>query len=191
MKKLFLLLTILIVLGVTACSQETQDQNESPNVLENEGNDSQETESDNESPKENKSPKPSKNGSTTDNDNPKEAENETDNIESKEPTNESPQSTTYENNAFKDVKVTENENGVIVTGKARVFEGVFQYAVVSGEGIVKEDHYLTAGAPAWGEFELSLGKDLLTKPGTKLELFVYSAKDGSKTDVLTVVLPEE
>jgi hypothetical protein len=175
MKKTFLLLTILIVLGVAACSQETEDPKTS----------------DNESSKENESPKPSENGGTTDNDNPKETENETDDIEREEPTNESPQSTTYENNAFKDVKVTENENGVIVTGKARVFEGVFQYAVVSGEGIIKEDHYLTDGAPTWGAFELSLGKDLLTKTGTKLELFVYSAKDGSKTDVLTVFLPEE
>ena len=99
--------------------------------------------------------------------------------------------TTYENNIFKDVAFNEYENGIIVTGKARVFEGVFQYAVVSGEEILKEDHYQTDGAPAWGAFEFSIEKDLLTKPGTSLELFVYSAKDGSKTDALPIFLVKE
>ena len=97
----------------------------------------------------------------------------------------------YENNSFKDVAFNEYENGIIVTGKARVFEGVFQYAVVSGEEILKEDHYQTDGAPAWGAFEFTIEKDLLTKPGTSLELFVYSAKDGSKTDVLPIFLVKE
>ena len=78
-----------------------------------------------------------------------------------------------------------------MTGKARVFEGVFQYAVVVKDKILKEDHYLTAGAPAWGEFEFFIDQNLLTHPGTTLELFVYSAKDGSKTEVLPIALTEE
>ena len=57
--------------------------------------------------------------------------------------------------ALKMSPLHENENGVNVTGKARVFEGVFQYAVVSKDEILKEDHYQTAGAPAWGEFEFT------------------------------------
>jgi Immunoglobulin-like domain of bacterial spore germination len=183
MKKMFLLLTILLVLGVTACSpkEETQDKNESTNVTENEG----------ENPKEAENPNPFENESTTDNEHSTSTGKEMEDNESEAPTIESPEPTTYENNSFKDVAFNENENGIIVTGKARVFEGVFQYSVVSGGEILKEDHYQTDGAPAWGAFELSIEKDLLTKPGTSLELFVYSAKDGSKTDVLPIILVKE
>ncbi len=127
---------------------------------------------------ENEDSNPSVNGNTSDNEN-------------EEPATENPEPTTYENNSFKDVTLTENENGIQVTGKARVFEGVFQYAVVVKDKILKEDHYLTAGAPAWGEFEFFIDQNLLTHPGTTLELFVYSAKDGSKTEVLPIALTKE
>ena len=40
---------------------------------------------------------------------------------------ESPEPSTYENDRFKDVAFNEYENRIIVTGKARVFEGVFGY----------------------------------------------------------------
>ena len=78
------------------------------------------------------------------------------------------------------------DGSVVVKGKARVFEGVFQYAVISGTEILLENHYQTDGAPAWGNFEISIDKELLTKEEVSFELFVYSAKDGSKTDVLTI-----
>ena len=63
--------------------------------------------------------------------------------------------------------------------------------MVLKDEILKEDHYQTAGAPAWGEFEFFIEKNLLANPGTTLELFVYSAKDGSKTDVLPIILTKE
>jgi hypothetical protein len=92
----------------------------------------------------------------------------------------------YENNAFKEVSVSKSNGNLIVKGKARVFEGVFQYAVISGTEILLEDHYQTEGAPAWGSFEITIDKELLTKEKVSIELFVYSAKDGSKTDILTI-----
>ena len=184
MKITLFLSLVLLSLGVASCSQkeDIQNTNELPNVTENEG----------EIPKEAEEPIPTENGSITENENsnPPVSGNTSDN-ESEEPANESPEPTTYENNSFKDVSLTENENGVSVTGKARVFEGVFQYAVVLKDEILKEDHYQTAGAPAWGEFEFFIEKNFLTNPGTTLELFVYSAKDGSKIDVLPIILTEE
>jgi hypothetical protein len=92
----------------------------------------------------------------------------------------------YENNAFKEVSVSKSNGNLIVKGKARVFEGVFQYAVISGTEILLENHYQTEGAPAWGSFEITIDKELLTKEKVSIELFVYSAKDGSKTDILTI-----
>src|SRR6478736_799787 len=113
MKKILLLFSVLLLLGVTSCSQneDIKGTNELPNVTDNEGI----------NPKVAEEPTPSKNGSITENENsnPPENGNTSD--------NESPEPTTYENNSFKDVSLTENENGVNVTGKARVFEGVFQY----------------------------------------------------------------
>jgi hypothetical protein len=92
----------------------------------------------------------------------------------------------YENDAFKEVSVSKSNGKVMVKGKARVFEGVFQYAVISGMEILQENHYQTDGAPAWGSFEITIEKEMLTKEDVSIELFVYSAKDGSKTDLLTI-----
>ncbi|MEH7012554.1 Gmad2 immunoglobulin-like domain-containing protein [Neobacillus niacini] len=92
----------------------------------------------------------------------------------------------YENESFKEVKVSRSNGKITVEGKARVFEGVFQYAVISGTEILLENHYQTDGAPAWGNFEITIDKELMTKEEVSIELFVYSAKDGSKTDILTI-----
>jgi hypothetical protein len=97
----------------------------------------------------------------------------------------------YQNDAFQQVVVSETEDSFVVTGKARVFEGVFQYAVVAGEEVLVQDKYQTDGAPAWGEFEISIDKEFGEKEGVVLELFVYSAKDGEKVDVLTIPLPNK
>jgi hypothetical protein len=94
----------------------------------------------------------------------------------------------YENNAFKEVTVTKSNGTATVKGQARVFEGVFQYAVISGTEILLEDHYQTDGAPAWGDFEITIDSELMAKENVSIELFVYSAKDGSKTDSLTIPL---
>lgn len=94
----------------------------------------------------------------------------------------------YQNEVFKEVTVSKLNGEVTIKGKARVFEGVFQYAVISGTEILEENHYQTDGAPAWGSFEITIEKELLTKEEVSIELFVYSAKDGSKTDILTVPL---
>jgi hypothetical protein len=94
----------------------------------------------------------------------------------------------YQNEVFKEVTVSKSNGGATISGKARVFEGVFQYAVISGTEILQENHYQTDGAPAWGSFEITIEKELLTKEKVSIELFVYSAKDGSKTDVLTIPL---
>jgi ABC-type oligopeptide transport system substrate-binding subunit len=92
----------------------------------------------------------------------------------------------YQNEVFKEVTVSKSDGEALVKGKARVFEGVFQYAVISGTEILQENHYQTDGAPAWGSFEITIDKELLTKEEVTIELFVYSAKDGSKTDILTI-----
>ncbi|WP_051633762.1 Gmad2 immunoglobulin-like domain-containing protein [Bacillus sp. UNC41MFS5] len=102
------------------------------------------------------------------------------------PVSEEPVEEVYHNEVFKDVVVTEKANTIIVTGKAQVFEGVFQYALYDGEKVVKEGNYQTEGAPAWGGFEITFAKELVSTDTSKLELFVYSAKDGSKINTLEI-----
>jgi hypothetical protein len=99
-----------------------------------------------------------------------------------------PGDTVYQNEVFKNVVITESENEIIVTGKAQVFEGVFQYALYDGEKVLKQDKYQTEGAPSWGEFRITFSKNLVTTSNTKFELFVYSAKDGSKVNTLEIPL---
>ena len=96
----------------------------------------------------------------------------------------------YQNKIFKEVVVTESGDKIIVTGKAQVFEGVFQYVLYEGEKVLIQDHYQTAGAPAWGEFELTFDKKLVASNNIKLELFVFSAKDGTKEDPLVIPIPK-
>jgi hypothetical protein len=103
-----------------------------------------------------------------------------------EPISEEPEERVYQNKVFKEVVVTETADEIIVTGKAQVFEGVFQYALYEGEVLLKENFYQTDGAPAWGEFEITFEKESVTK----IELFVYSAKDGSKVDTLEIPIPK-
>ncbi|RFB14969.1 hypothetical protein DZB84_13745 [Bacillus sp. HNG] len=96
----------------------------------------------------------------------------------------------YQNKTFKDVKVSETDNQIIITGKAQVFEGVFDYAVYDGEDKLLEDHYQTVGAPSWGDFEIKIDKTTVAQPKNevRIELFVYSAKDGSKENILNIPL---
>ncbi|THE14136.1 hypothetical protein E1I69_04805 [Bacillus timonensis] len=96
----------------------------------------------------------------------------------------------YQNKIFKDVKVSETDNQIVITGKAQVFEGVFDYALFDGEEKVLEDHYQTVGAPSWGDFEIKIDKTTIAQPKNevRIELFVYSAKDGSKEDILNIPL---
>ncbi|MDQ0154638.1 Gmad2 immunoglobulin-like domain-containing protein [Robertmurraya andreesenii] len=113
-----------------------------------------------------------------------------------EPTTEEPDSSpdepvaeepkVFQNAAFKDVVVTESEEQYVITGKAQVFEGVFQYKLHDGDKVLLEDHYQTAGAPEWGDFEIFFDKELVENTHVLFELFVYSAKDGSKINVLEI-----
>lgn len=88
----------------------------------------------------------------------------------------------YENEAFKEVAVTQSDDEVTVTGKARVFEGVFQYALYAGDKEVETSNYQTDGAPVWGEFTIAFKNTFVTS----VELFHYSAKDGLKVDSLDI-----
>ena len=76
---------------------------------------------------------------------------------------------TYENNAFR--KVMASGSGVIyiVSGEARVFEAVINYAVSDGHNyLLEEFHQLKEGAPVWSAFSLKIEipKDKLPVNGT-------------------------
>lgn len=96
------------------------------------------------------------------------------------------------NVAFCNVKVSGSGGAYTVTGEARVFEAVMNYAVEDGHQYLLEDfHMLGEGAPSWSPFslELEIPSDQLPHNGTlMLELFEYSAKDGSKINVLSLPL---
>ncbi|MED1468360.1 Gmad2 immunoglobulin-like domain-containing protein [Bacillus salipaludis] len=161
------MLCIIVILGVIAYSLGVRvhvDVKQKPSVTEHETS----------KPPKSVPSKPS--GETT---NPPE--------ETQKPPKESEQKV-YQNNSFKNVVLSKNAGKIIVSGQARVFEGVFQYAVTSGNKTILQDHYQTEGAPAWGNFEISVDQSLVEKTGATFELFVYSAKDGSKVDVLTIPL---
>lgn len=96
------------------------------------------------------------------------------------------------NNAFRNVSVNGSAGHYIVSGEARVFEAVMNYAVEDGHDYLLEGHHSVGeGAPAWSPFAIELHIPPAEQPvnGTlTLELFEYSAKDGSRVNVMTIPL---
>ncbi|WP_162848386.1 Gmad2 immunoglobulin-like domain-containing protein [Paenibacillus nanensis] len=96
------------------------------------------------------------------------------------------------NSAFCHVKVSGSGGTYTVTGEGRVFEAVMAYAVEDGHNYLLESfHTLDSGAPAWSPFQLEIviPEEQLPENGTLiLELFEYSAKDGSKINTLIIPL---
>ncbi|MCM3567312.1 Gmad2 immunoglobulin-like domain-containing protein [Neobacillus mesonae] len=95
----------------------------------------------------------------------------------------------YQNEVFKHVVVKESRDQLVVTGRAQVFEGGFQYKLYDNDKVLLEDHYQTDGAPAWGDFTITLDKKWIASDNVTFELFVYSAKDGLKINVLKIPIP--
>ncbi|WNB90638.1 BsuPI-related putative proteinase inhibitor [Bacillus sp. NEB1478] len=97
-----------------------------------------------------------------------------------------------ENNSFRNIHFTGTDGKYKVTGEARVFEAAFAYTVTDGHQVFDEQHkQASAGAPAWAtfSFDVHIPEDELPINGTLiLELYYFSPKDGSKTDVLAIPL---
>lgn len=98
-----------------------------------------------------------------------------------------------ENNAFRSIQITGSKGKYTVTGEARVFEAVMNYAVTDGHRyLLKKTHNLKEGAPVWSPFTLNieLPASQLPANGTlTIEIFEYSAKDGSQANL--IILPLE
>jgi hypothetical protein len=94
------------------------------------------------------------------------------------------------NDAFCNISVNGTDGRYIVSGVARVFEAVMNYAVEDGHRYLLEGHHMLAeGAPTWSPFavELVIPQAQLPVNGTlTLELFQYSANDGSRVNVMSV-----
>jgi hypothetical protein len=96
------------------------------------------------------------------------------------------------NNAFRNVEAKGSGGAYTIIGEARVFEAMMSYAVSDGHRYLMERHdMLQEGAPEWSPFKLviEIPKEDLPVNGTlTLEVFEYSAKDGSKVNVWVVPL---
>jgi len=173
MKKIIFYLIVLSIAAIlSACNQNDQTNTPDENEQVNETEEQMDNNTDE---------------ATQEEENNEVDENEQGTENSVTPTNEDK---VYQNKIFKDVKVSETDNEFVFTGKAQVFEGVFDYAVYDGEEKLVENNYQTVGAPSWGDFEIPIEKELIANAKTeaRFELFVYSAKDGSKENVLTIPL---
>lgn len=98
----------------------------------------------------------------------------------------------YANEIFQDVTVIKTkENTYQVKGKARVFEAVMNYVVEDGHQEITQGFIQTsAGAPAWGSFELTLTVNKKEPNSTlHLVLFESSPNDGSRRLELPIPLP--
>lgn len=78
---------------------------------------------------------------------------------------------------------------LVITGQARVFENVFQYRVRDDAGVVLAEGHAMADAPdigTFGPFTLSLNYDEPTTSTGLVEVFSYSARDGSEENMVSI-----
>ncbi|WP_138420483.1 BsuPI-related putative proteinase inhibitor [Aquibacillus sediminis] len=98
------------------------------------------------------------------------------------------------NFAFKNVNLEKSDGDYVVTGEARVFEGVFLFSVDSGnENIIEETGVqVDFGAPEWSEFTIDIAEeDVPENEPVTLSLYERSMKDGSKTNMMELQLNQE
>ncbi|MHB9019717.1 MAG: Gmad2 immunoglobulin-like domain-containing protein [Minisyncoccota bacterium] len=81
---------------------------------------------------------------------------------------------------------------LVITGKARVFENQFNWAIL--DGITKQEilagtaHANSEDAGLYGPFEINISLNDLIPNKIIAQVFDYSAKDGSKQDIVEVPL---
>jgi hypothetical protein len=84
------------------------------------------------------------------------------------------------------------EGGFILKGRARVFENVLQYRLVTDTGVIVTQGTLNANSPdvgQYGDFEKNITtkiKDTDYNAKGAMEVFSYSAKDGSEINKVVV-----
>ncbi len=76
------------------------------------------------------------------------------------------------------------QSPVTVAGLARVFEGSFVLELEDGHNVLARQTVQTVGAPAWGEFRVTLPFSPPTNPAGALLFVTYSAADGSRREEL-------
>lgn len=88
--------------------------------------------------------------------------------------------------------ISEFEHVYAVVGRANTFEAALTVRVLDGAGqtIHEEPVQASCGTGCWGEFGVGIGSDLIVPGESSIQLFTYSAEDGSMTNVITVPIPE-
>ncbi|MHB0916082.1 MAG: Gmad2 immunoglobulin-like domain-containing protein [Thermoleophilia bacterium] len=80
---------------------------------------------------------------------------------------------------------------LVISGEARVFEGTVNFRILDDTGSVIAEGFTTAASEEMGEFgPYAISADF-TPPATafgKLEVFNYSARDGSVENLVTVIV---
>ncbi len=80
-------------------------------------------------------------------------------------------------------------NPIVVTGRARVFENTFNYILRDSSGNKIYENYAMADAPdagLFGDFAVKIPVPLTATDNLMVEVFEYSAKDGSVTNLVRV-----
>lgn len=99
---------------------------------------------------------------------------------------------TFSNERFKNVLVSKiTVDSFSISGKARVFEAVFNWVLKEGDKEIKTGYKMTeAGAPEWGDFVFGITIPAGADSTLRLVLFESSAKDGSRVSELTLPLKQ-
>ena len=82
----------------------------------------------------------------------------------------------------------EAAGSVTVSGFANVFEGTVNIVVLdrNGEVVVEDFTTATCGSGCWGDFSMEVAFEVDERQRGRVEVFTYSAEDGSEQDVVSI-----
>ena len=85
----------------------------------------------------------------------------------------------------------EVDGAYAVVGRSNTFEAMLALRVIDGAGntVHEQPVQATSGSGIWGDFGVQVASDLVTPGETSIQLFEYSAEDGTMVNVITVPIP--
>lgn len=185
---IFLTTMLFGVVFLSACGNDNTNEDDENNFEPEEQTEETETEDDSTSDNNDEANDGTDNSNETEQDESNTAEE--DNTTKENQSGDTDSEIVAENEAFRIFEPTPDAvvgNEFTVRGEARVYEAHIMYEFEDGHNVLDEGNVTASqGAPAWGEFKITISFDEVAHGVGTVILYEESAKDGSRVNELFI-----